>query len=320
MSEKYLPCNSNTQEEARNVLDYLSALRGNGIVLGQHTQTRAQEELEYINRITGKQPALCGFELLAYSPNINYRGSGQECLIEIEENKDTLETAQVWAKKKGLITFTWHWFSPLYGADKAFYQRNTSYDARLALEEGTPEREAFLSDMDAMANLLKPFCEKRVPILWRPFHESEGTWFWWGSRGPETARALYLEMYERYTQTHRLDNLIWVWNSPLTEGYVGDSFCDVISRDLYLPDHTHSDYSEKYDELVKITAADKITAIGESGPVPSLALLSKTRVPWTWFMTWSKGRCGEDATSHEELRAAYNSEYAVTLDRLPELY
>jgi mannan endo-1,4-beta-mannosidase len=320
MSEKYLPCNRNASAEVRNVLDYLADLRGKGIVLGQHTQTRAQEELTYIRNITGKQPALCGFELLAYSPNINYKGSGNECLTEVEENKDTLETAWDWVEKKGLITFTWHWFSPLYGADKAFYQRNTFFDARLALEEGTPEREAFLSDMDAMALLLKPFCQKRVPILWRPFHESNGTWFWWGSRGPETARALYLDMYERYTKLHGLDNLIWVWNSPLPEGYVGDSYCDVISRDIYLPDHTHSDYGKEHDELVKITAADKITAIGESGPIPSLAQLSQTRIPWTWFMTWSKGRCSENATSHDELRAAYNSEYDVTLEKLPRLY
>jgi len=317
---KYAPCNPNASEEARNVLDYLANLRGKGIVLGQHTQTKAQEELKFIKKATGKLPALCGFELLAYSPNISFWASGKECLIEVEENKGTLETAWEWAEKKGLITFTWHWFSPKYGADKAFYQGYTFFDARLALVEGTPEREAFLSDMDVMANLLKPFCHKRVPILWRPFHEANGTWFWWGSRGPETARSLYLEMYERYTQMHGLDNLIWVWNSPLVEGYVGDNFCDVLSRDTYHPHHTHGDLHEEFDELVKITTADKITAIGESGPIPSLALLSKTRIPWTWFMTWSKSLCSEEVTSNEELRAAYNSEYAVTLDKLPELY
>ncbi|MCL2270299.1 MAG: glycoside hydrolase family 26 protein [Treponema sp.] len=318
--QKYNPCNPNAQEQARNVMDYLANLRGRGIVLGQHTQTPAQEELAYIREVTGKEPALCGFELLAYSPNINYRESGEECLTEVEENKHTLETAHAWADKKGLITFTWHWFSPLYGTDKTFYQKNTPFDARLALEEGTPERAAFLSDMDSMAALLKPFCEKRIPILWRPFHESDGSWFWWGSRGPETARKLWLDMYERFTGVHRLDNLIWVWNSPLKEGYAGDAYCDVISRDIYLPDHTHSDYRKGYDELVQITAADKITALGETGPLPDIAALSATHVPWAWFMTWSKGQCREDRTSRSELYAAYNNGYGITLDTLPALY
>ncbi|MDR0443545.1 MAG: glycoside hydrolase family 26 protein [Treponema sp.] len=318
--KRYEPCNPNATAEARNLLDYLADLRGRGIVLGQHTQTMAQEELAYIRTVTGKEPALCGFELLAYSPNINYKDSSPECLTEVEENKHTLEKAYAWAERKGLITFTWHWFSPLYGADKAFYQKNTPFDARLALKDGTVERAAFINDMDAMAELLKSFCQMRVPVLWRPFHESEGNWFWWGNRGPETARALFRDMYERYTKVHELNNLIWVWNSPLPEGYVGDSYCDVISRDMYLPDHTHSDYKEAHDELVKITSADKLTALGENGPIPGLATLAKTRVPWTWFMTWSKGRCSEEATSHDELRFAYNSDYGITLDKLPALY
>jgi mannan endo-1,4-beta-mannosidase len=316
----YLPCNPSASAQARNLLDYLTALRGKGIILGQHTQTVAQEELTYIYEVTGKKPALCGFELLSYSPNINFKESSQECLQEIEENKNTLEKAWKWAQSKGLITFTWHWFSPLHGNDKAFYQKNTSFDARLALKDGTPERTAFISDMDAMAEILKPFCQKNIPILWRPFHESEGEWFWWGNKGPGTARGLWLDMYERYTKVHNLNNLIWVWNSPLPEGYVGDKYCDIISRDVYLPKHTHSDYREAYDELMKITSADKIAALGETGPVPGLSLLAKTKIPWVWFMTWSKGVCREDVTSREELQAAYNSEYGITLDKLPALY
>jgi mannan endo-1,4-beta-mannosidase len=316
---KYLPCSPGASQEARSVLDYLAALRGKGILLGQHTQTMAQEEIAYIYEATGKYPALIGFELLAYSPNINYGESAQECLTDVRENKNTLETVMLWAQRKAIITFTWHWFSPLYGKDKTFYQKNTPFDARLALEEGTPERKAFVSDMDAMAELLKPFCEKRIPILWRPFHEANGDWFWWGGRGPQIARGLWLDMFERYTRVHELNNLIWVWNSPLKEGYVGDEYCDVISRDMYLPEHTHSDYREAYDELVQITSADKIAALGETGPVPDLSALSRTRVPWTWFMTWSKGVCYK-MTGREELKIAYNSGYGVTLDKLPALY
>jgi len=316
----YKPCNQNASPQARNLLDYLSRLRGNGILLGQHTQTIPQEELTYIKNVTGKLPALCGFELLAYSPNINYEESDEECLTEVEENKNTLDKALQWAQNKGIITFTWHWFSPLYGKGKAFYQEKTSFDARLVLEEGTKEREAFFSDMDKMAELLFPFREKKVPILWRPFHEAEGKWFWWGNKGPEVTKDLYLEMYKRFVNVHKLDNLIWVWNCPLPEGYVGDDFCDVISRDVYLKEHIHGDYKEQYDELVSITKADKITALGETGPVPGVSLLSKTRVPWTWFMTWSKSICGQNVTSHDELKAAYNSDYGITLDKLPALY
>lgn len=73
-----------------------------------------------------------------------------------------------------MITFTWHWFSPFGSWDKGFYSNNTTFDASNAVIEGTEEYEALISDMDHMADILKPFCENRIPILWRPFHESEG--------------------------------------------------------------------------------------------------------------------------------------------------
>lgn len=315
------PCNPNASMEVAAVVKFLSELSGRGIIIGQHTKTKAQEELSYLQKYTGKLPALCGFELLSYSPNIRLETCDEECLKEVYENKDTLEEAWEWAEKKGLITFTWHWFSPIGGADKSFYARNTDYDASKALTQGTEENKAFISDMDHMAEILKRFRDKHIPIIWRPFHEADGSWFWWGSHGSEVAKGLYRFMYDRYTNYHKLDNLIWVWNSPQKEGYVGDDVCDVISRDLYTAAHQHTDLAESYKELIQITPANKIVAIGEIGAMPSLPSLSKTKIPWVWFMTW----CGEYITSEkftdrDEIYKAYHSEYAVTLDKLPQLY
>lgn len=317
----FTPCNHYASPEVKAVLKYLAEISGKGIIIGQHTKAKKQEELSYILEVTDKEPALCGFELLAYSPNINYCNSDNECLQEVEENKNTLEEAWKWAEKKGLITFTWHWFSPIGGHDKAFYAANTDFDASKAVIEGTKEYEALLSDMDYMAGILKTFREKNIPILWRPFHEADGTWFWWGYRGPEVAKKLYRLMYDRYTNYHHLDNLIWVWNSPKKEGYVGDDVCDVISRDMYPPAHEHTDQKKAYDELVTITQEEKITAIAEIGTIPSVPELAKTKVPWAWFMTWcTEHVTSEKYTDKEELKRAYQHDYAITLDKLPTLY
>ena len=64
------PINENAIKEVKEVLAYFSRMEGQGIITGQHTQTMEQEELTKIYEITGKLPALCGFELLSYSPNI----------------------------------------------------------------------------------------------------------------------------------------------------------------------------------------------------------------------------------------------------------
>ncbi len=280
----------------------------------------AQEELSYINNITGDLPALCGFELLGYSPNINYKDSGGECLNEVNEARGTLKKAWEWAEKGGLITFTWHWFSPLGGSDKSFFSEHTDFNAERAVTEGTPENTALLSDMDYMAGILKPFCDEHIPVLWRPFHENEGNWFWWGGNG-EVVRKLYRLMYNRYTEHFGLDNLIWVFNSLKKECYPGDDIIDIITRDMYPPAHEHTDHSEELEKLKTITDSDKLYAVGETGTIPDVKAVIENNVDWSWFMTWSKEfAASEKFTSAEELKKAYSYENSVTLSRLPRLY
>ena len=52
--------------------------------------------------------------------------------------------------------------------------------------------------MDVIADILRRFQDENIPILWRPFHESYGTWFWWGAKGAKVARDLYRLMFDYY--------------------------------------------------------------------------------------------------------------------------
>ena len=317
----FTPVDPNATEEVKKVLSFFADIEGKGIITGQHTQTCEQEELDKIFEVTGKLPALCGFELLSYSPNIHLETAGDACIREVEKNRGTLKKAWEWAEKGGLITFTWHWFSPLGGRDKSFYSENTDFDPVKALQADTPEHTAMCKDLDTMASLLQPFCDRHVPIIWRPLHESEGDWFWWGSKGPETARELFRFMYRYFTQKHGLHNLIWVWNSPLAEGYVGDEYCDVISRDIYPPAYAYGAFREKYTELMQITKTHKGAALAETGILPDADELIRTKTPWLWYMTWSNEFVlSEKHNEYHALRKLYLHEYAITLDKLPKLY
>ena len=80
------PVNPNALPCVHRVLAYLGELSGKGILTGQHTKTRGMEEFHHIEKITGKQPALVGFELLSYSPNINYLDTDEECMEEVAGN------------------------------------------------------------------------------------------------------------------------------------------------------------------------------------------------------------------------------------------
>ena len=322
MTRKWdIPSNIDAQPCVRNVMMFLADIVGDRIVAGQHTQTMAMEELEKIREVTGREPALLGFELLSYSPNINEMDTDEECMTEVRENRGTLERAWEWAGKKGLITFTWHWFSPMGGRSKSFFTKNTDYDAWQAVTPGTPENEALVSDMDHMAELLRPFSEKGVPILWRPFHEMDGNWFWWGAKGPEPAKKLWRIMYERFTEMHHLNNLIWVWNAENRDYYPGDDVVDIISRDMYPEAHDHNAHQEEYARMEQITEQPKLVLIGETGVLPDVKELHKERVGWTSYMTWSKDYClTENYNSFEMLKKVYESPYSVTKEDLPELY
>ena len=97
--------NPNATEKAIALLNFLSETAGKAIITGQHTQTNPMEEIDYIKSKTGKEPLLRGFEMLAYSPNINDNDASEACLTEVYENRNTIETALKWAKAtSGLVT------------------------------------------------------------------------------------------------------------------------------------------------------------------------------------------------------------------------
>jgi hypothetical protein len=155
---------------------------------------------------------------------------------------------------------------------------------------GTELNARWLAQVDVVAGYLKRLQEARIPVLWRPYHESNGDWFWWGGRkGERGSAALYRMLYDRFVNYHRLDNLIWVWNTNAPNGrnagpyyayYPGLEYCDVFATDIY------DEYKQSYyDDLVEI-AEGKPVAIGECSRVPSPDLL-KEQPKWTWFMIWA---------------------------------
>ena len=128
-------------------------------------------------------------------------------------------------------------------------------------------------------------------------------------------------MYDRFTNIHKLNNLIWVWNAPSSECYPGDDTVDIISRDMYPPEHEHTSQSEMYYDLMKITQQNKITIIGETGTLPSAKAIAEERVGWASYMTWSQVFClTEKFNTNDALKDMYSSPYSVTKDKLPVLY
>ena len=86
---------------------------------------------------------------------------------------------------------------------------------------------------------------------------------------------------------------------------------DAVSIDVYLPEYQSTDYADAYEKLVTATSRDKVAALAEVGYLPDVDLLQKSRIPWAYYMTWSKEF--EKYNNVENLKKMYDSEYAVTL-------
>jgi mannan endo-1,4-beta-mannosidase len=80
------------------------------------------------------------------------------------------------------------------------------------LTSGTEIHERWKSQVDVIAFFLKQLREAAVPVLWRPYHEMNGDWFWWGKKTDEIGyRKLYRMLFERLTYFHIISiTLAWM--------------------------------------------------------------------------------------------------------------
>ena len=167
-----------------------------------------------------------------------------------------------------------------------------------------------------IAGQLARFQQENIPVLWRPFHEVEGTWFWWGRKGGKVAAELYKLMFDYYVNQKHLDNLLWVWSCPTKEGYPGDAYVDVVSWDIYLPEYEATDYQKQYEELIANTSRNKVAALTEVGYNPDVKKLEQSHTPWAYYMTWSKEFCMDGVyNTVEKLKEMYDSDYSVKRTR-----
>lgn len=254
--------NPRATREARQLKQYLDAVYGKKILSGQCDD----KYLPFIRQASGgKEPAIMGYDFNGICPS--QAGNGD------------VAKAIDWVRKRGgIATFQWHWISPDANGD--FYTDKYDLGAALASPDGSSYRN-LLRDLDLVAEELKKLQRARVPILWRPLHEAEGRWFWWGKSGGDACRKLYRLMYDRFVHHHRLNNLIWIWTSYGKEKenwYPGDDVVDIVARDYESPT-AWSEYQELFGR------SHKLFTLGEEGKLPDPANFP-TR-PWLYFLTWA---------------------------------
>ena len=262
------PVNPEASPEACQLLEFLHSLRGKYTLAGQHNFISDLSRYDsVVYSITGKHPAVWGsdFSFNALGENIaeyhhcgpmNLSSPWGECLLNgrsTEELRQNLveEIKQRYAEGR-IITLMWHCCFPsecndCNGASIWTWQNRPS-DAVWAelTTDGTPLNTLWKKQMDTVIPYLKQLRDAGIPILWRPYHEMNGVWFWWCNKPGENGfKKLWIMTYDYFTKVHGLNNLLWVWNTnaprdkqgdeagPYADYYPGSDYVDILAADVY---------------------------------------------------------------------------------------
>jgi mannan endo-1,4-beta-mannosidase len=308
VSAQPAPVNPNASPEARALLKYIYSISGKYTLTGQHNYpNHIARWTDRTYDLTGKYPAV-------YGQDFGFQG---------EEDKDTvlarpalIEEAKRQWQHGAIPTLTWHAVRPISDEPVTFKDdvqgKLSDFEWSELLTPGTALNLRWCAQVDVVAGYLKQLRDARVPVLFRPYHEMNGSWFWWGGRpGKNGSSALYRQLYDRFVNVHHLDNLVWAWNvnAPNNTGmavadyYPGADVSDMLTLDVY------GEFKQQYYTDMQALAAGKPLALGEVGYVPSAEVL-KAQPGWTYFMIWSEWV--EEANSLDSVKSVFDSPQALS--------
>ncbi|WP_211267824.1 glycosyl hydrolase [Paenibacillus antarcticus] len=232
----------------KSLFAYLSDTRGKEVLFGQQhvtdvglsfsesTPTGTQSD---VKNAVGDFPAVYGWDTLSLE--------GKEKPGVFGDPVKSRENLAILMKKahdnKGIITLSAHMPNFVTGGSFNDVKGNV-VEHILPGGDKNADFNAYLDQVADLANQLKDDQGEAIPILFRPFHEQNGGWFWWGAQ--TTSQSEYVEIY-RYTVEYLRDlknvhNLLYVYSPNGSFGgseakylttYPGDDFVDILGMDQY---------------------------------------------------------------------------------------
>lgn len=202
-----------------------------------------------VEDLTGTLPGVAGIDGLCFT--------GQELQLKPGDTRDlvtaTADVSKDLAEKGSIITLSLHLPNFARVAEKG--KTNGKYDysgytvgdltgnVAQRILPGGDLNEVYTGYLDMVADYGHQMAAADVPVLFRPFHECNGGWFWWGKDAcdDDTYKSLFAYTVEYLRDTKDVHNFLYVFspNGPFEDEddylqrYPGDAFVDVMALDMY---------------------------------------------------------------------------------------
>jgi mannan endo-1,4-beta-mannosidase len=185
-----------------------------------------------VKEVAGSFPAVYGWDIghLEIGAEANLDG------VSFERMREWIVEGY---RRGGMSTISWHLNNPVSGGGSWDTTR-----AVFAILPGGSHHDLYRGWLDRVAAfaLSMRAGDELVPIVFRPFHEMTGSWFWWGGSNttPAEYRALWRFTVEYLRDVKGVNNLLWAYSPDVfdsREGYLhwypGDEYVDVLGFDDY---------------------------------------------------------------------------------------
>lgn len=284
------PSNPKVNRRTRELYASLQSLPQKGIMFGH------QDDLAYgigwkylpgesdVKRVAGDYPAVYGWDLghleLGSAHNIDQ--------VPFDTMRRFIRDGY---RRGGIVTLSWHLHNPATGG--------SSWDTAASVRQVLPggdKHALYLSWLGRVADFLGSVRHKGkpVPVLFRPYHEHTGSWFWWGEKNctPEEYIALWRMTADYLRVTRKMNNILLVYSAAeftdeahFLERYPGDEYVDVLGFDTYMRDPAQEGSAGKFIERLR-KSLDMLSRIAARHGKPfCLAETGLEQIPHTDWWT-----------------------------------
>jgi mannan endo-1,4-beta-mannosidase len=290
------PATPKASPEARALLKFFYGISGKYTLTGQHNFPNTRDRnSQFAAKTIGKTPVV-------FSSDWGHAKAGDT--DSYLARPDIVDEAARQHRMGSIVTLCWHAVPPTADEPITFRPQGRAAPESLAsvqgrlldqqfkdvLTPGTKLYKHWCKQVDSVAVYLKKLRDAHVPVLWRPYHEMNGDWFWWGGRrGKYSTAALYRQLFDRLVKHHKLNNLIWVWSMDrpnksemrFSNYFPGSRYVDVLALDVY-----GSDFKPAYYDSLAVLSGGKPIVLGEVGNPPTPEILAG-QPKWAYYVVWA---------------------------------